>query len=358
MSGASTGLGQAFAQMLLAEGVDVWGSARDVARLAHLSTEFSGNATNAGVAPGADTANTAVANLGALEGDYPRGRHGRFTPVALDLADGAEAERIFRETAAQACGGQCENAGGDQCENAGGFDIVINNAGYSVFGDFAATDFAHWQRQIEVMLVNTARLAHAALGDWRAREAAEQGRREVASDALPPRPRALVNVSSLAAEFPLPYQTSYNIVKAGLTALSESLMIETAGTSLSVIDLRPGDYRTDFARSVLYLGEHLEELHFDAGATTPLSKERKADVPPSEARKIERLKTAKAAFERLMQGGPPPEHAARALRRALLRCRSTTLRCGRFSQAVLAPLLARFGSLALKRRVQARYFDV
>jgi hypothetical protein len=60
----------------------------------------------------------------------------------------------------------------------------------------------------------------------------------------------------------------------------------------------------------------------------------------------------------MMRSGPPPAHAAAALRRALLRGRSGTVRTGRFFQATLAPLLARLGSLALRRRIQARYFDV
>ena len=64
------------------------------------------------------------------------------------------------------------------------------------------------------------------------------------------------------------------------------------------------------------------------------------------------------AFEAMMRSGPPPAHAAAALRSALLRRRSGTVRTGRFFQAVLAPFLARFGSLDLKRRIQARYFNV
>jgi hypothetical protein len=59
-----------------------------------------------------------------------------------------------------------------------------------------------------------------------------------------------------------------------------------------------------------------------------------------------------------MQSGPPPAHAAAALRRALLRHRSGTVRTGRFFQAVAGPFLARFASLPLKRRLQARYFDL
>ena len=258
VTGASTGLGRAFADLLLAEGVEVWGTARDAARL------------------------TARPN---------------FHPVALELADGAAAEAIFLEAD----------------RGAGGFDIVINNAGYGVFGGFAETAFAVWQQQLELMLVNTARLSHAALRGMLAR-----------------RRGALVNIASLAAEFPMPYQSAYNMVKSGLSALNESLMFETADTGVIVIDFRPGDYRTDFEGSV----------RRPAALADP------------------RQQRAWAAFGRLMASGPAPAHAAASLRRALARGRSGTVRTGRFFQAGLSPLLARLGSLPLRRRILARYFGL
>ncbi|QYM79944.1 SDR family NAD(P)-dependent oxidoreductase [Horticoccus luteus] len=260
VTGASTGLGRAFADMLLAEGVRVWGTARAAERLAPLVGE-------------------------------------RFTPVVLDLKDREGALAAFRaaERAAE------------------GFDLVINNAGYGAFAEFTAVDFGVWEEQLRVMLVNTAALAHAALPPMIAR-----GR------------GALVNISSLAAEFPLPFQSAYNIAKAGLSALNESLMLELAPTGVVVLDVRPGDYRTDFEGSV---------------------RRPQSEFTP-------RMERAWRAFEALMSSGPGPAHAAASLRRALWRRRSGTVRTGRFSQAVLAPFLARFGSLALKRRLQARYFNV
>lgn len=263
VTGASAGLGRAFTEMLLAEGVRVWGTSRDPARLATLAEKY----------PGA------------------------FTPLALDLRDGGAAEAAFLAA--------------DRA--AGGFDLVINNAGYGVFAEFAATAFSIWQQQLEVMLVHTARLSHAALRGMLARQRG-----------------ALVNISSLAAEFPLPFQSAYNIAKAGLTALNESLMIETAATGVIVLDVRPGDYRTDF----------------DGSVQRP-----QANPPP-------RVHRAWAQFEKMMLSGPAPAHAAARLRAALLRNRSGTVRTGRVFQAVIGPFLARFGSLALKRRIQARYFDV
>jgi short-subunit dehydrogenase len=258
VTGASTGLGRAFADMLLAGGVEVWGTARDAARL-----------------PAQD----------------------RFHAVALELADGAAAEASFLAA--------------DRA--AGGFDLVVNNAGYGVFGGFAETGFAVWQDQLQLMLVNTARLSHAALRGMLAR-----------------RRGALVNISSLAAEFPLPFQSAYNMVKAGLSALNESLMFETEGTGVIVIDFRPGDYRTEIKDSM------------------------RRPVTITDARQ----QRAWAAFSRMMASGPAPAHAAESLRRALLRGRSGTVRTGRLFQAVIGPLIARLGSLALRHRILGRYFDL
>ena len=249
--------------MLLRDGVRVWGTSRDAVRLDSLAAR------------------------------YPT----LLTPVSLDLRNGAHAEAVFREADAEA----------------GGFDLVINNAGYGAFAPFAAADFSVWQQQLEVMLLNTARLSHAALHGMLARNRG-----------------ALVNISSLAAEFPLPFQSAYNIAKSGLSALNESLMLEVSGTGVVILDVRPGDYRTDFEGSVL-----------------------RPAVEPTP-----RASRAGAAFEAMMRSGPAPAGAATALRRALLKNRSGTVRTGRFFQAVIAPFLARFGSLALRRRIQARYYDV
>jgi short-subunit dehydrogenase len=263
VTGASTGLGRAFTRMLLDEGVKVWGTSRDARRLA----------------------------------DLVKAEPALFHPLALDLKDTAAVETTLRAA--------------DRA--AGGFDLIINNAGFGVFAEFAYVDFATWQEQLDVMLTQPARICHLALEGMLERHRG-----------------ALVNISSLAVEFPLPFQSAYNIAKAGLTALNESLMIETVDTGVIVVDFRPGDYRTDF----------------DGSVRRPQSL-----FSP-------RMTRAWAAFEAMMKSGPKPAHAAAALRRALLRRRSGTVRTGRFFQAVAAPFLTRLGSLDLKRRIQAHYFDV
>ena len=263
VTGASTGIGRAVAEMLLDEGVGVWGTARDPARLP------------------------------VREG---------FTPVALDLDADTSVDEAFQK------------ADGD----AGGFDVVVNNAGYGLFGLFADRNFSDWRRQLDAMLIRTLRLSHLGLPGMLARNRG-----------------AMVNVSSLAVDFPLPFMSGYNVVKAGLAAFSESLMIEVAGTGVIVIDFRPGDYRTNFNQKM------------QANSGTHLS----PAAPPAD-----RLRRAWNVLETNLQAAPPPMRAAADLRRALRRRRSGTVRSGTFFQARLAPLLVRLIPLGWRRAATARYF--
>lgn len=267
LTGASAGLGRAFAERLLGEGVRVWGTARDAGRLTELATRFP-----------------------AL-----------FTPVVLDLADPDAGEGAFQRAA--------KSAGG-------AFDLLINNAGYGVFGGFDAEEFAVWERQLSTMLATTLRLSHAALRGMRAR-----GR------------GCIVNVSSLAVEFPLPFMTGYNVAKAGLSAFSESLIVETRGSGITVIDFRPGDFRTDFNQAMQ--------------SVSPA-----ASVPDSLAAH------AWCALEKNMSSAPLPARAAADLRRALLRGRSGTVRSGSFFQARLAPFCSRWVPAVIRRRIAAGYFGL
>ncbi len=259
VTGVSSGLGAAFARRLLAEGVDVWGTARSLERL------------------------------------HPWASEARFHPVVLDL-ERPEAVAVFARA----------------WEDAGGFDCVINNAGYGCFGPWAEVAWQEWESQLEAMVVRTAALTQEA---WRRFQSQGHG--------------TLVNVSSLATEFPLPYMAVYNMAKAALSALSESLMFEARGSALSVIDFRPGDFRTEFNRAL-----------------------RGVATPPQE----EPLRTPWLALEQNLSRGPEPEVAAHALWRALLAKRSGIVRTGGWFQAVFAPRAVRLISARMKRWLTALYF--
>lgn len=290
VTGASAGLGHAFAEMLLTEGVRVWGTARDKARigtgagkpLRSLGSPSEGlHAVASGFArPGSDS-------LGIV-------------PVQMDLNDAAGSVKAFSDAA----------------RDAGGFDLVINNAGYGIFGEFEAVEADMWAGQVEAMLGTSLRISHAAYGEMRGR-----GR------------GCLVNISSLAVEFPLPFMSGYNVAKAGLAALSESLIFESRGSPVTVIDFRPGDYRTSFNQAMAH------------AASAPES------VPASD-----RLARAWTALEANLAAAPAPAAAAAALRRALLRNRSGVVRAGSIFQARVAPLLARWAPAGAVRWATARYY--
>lgn len=267
VTGANAGLGRAFTEMLLGEGVRVWGTSRDAARLTELATKYP-----------------------AL-----------FTPVILDLDDPAAAEAAFVRAAGSA---------------GGSFELVVNNAGYGVFGFFHETESAVWERQVSGMLNTTLRLTHAALRRMRV---GERG--------------CIVNISSLAVEFPLPFMSGYNVAKAGLSALSESLIVETNGTGINVIDFRPGDFHTDFNQAMLTSS---------------------SAVPPLRGRAA----AAWRALESHRVSAPPTSRAAVDLRRALLQGRRGTVRSGSFFQASIAPHFARVIPASLRRFIEARYFGL
>ncbi len=220
-----------------------------------------------------------------------------FVPVALDLHNATAAEAAYRQASAEA----------------GGFHLVINNAGYGIFADALATEPEVWDGQIDAMLKTTLRIGRLALLEMR------------------PRGRGyLINISSLAVEFPLPFMSGYNVVKAGLSAWSESLAVELSGSGVCIVDFRPGDYRTDFNR-VATRG---------VGADSP------------------RAERAWTILGKNLDVAPLPARAAADLRRAILSRRIGIVRSGAFFQARMAPFLVRFGTWSIRHSIMKRYFGL
>ena len=163
------------------------------------------------------------------------------------------------------------------------------------------------------MLGTTVALSHAA---WTSMRSTNQG--------------CLVHISSLAVDFPLPFMSGYNVVKAGISALSESLMTEARGTNLVVIDFRPGDFKTAFN----------ERAH-------------KVDKLESD----KRLKQAWLKLEENLNTSPQPTQAARDLKKALKAGKSGIVISGGFFQARLVPLAAHLLPKKLLRKITALYFN-
>lgn len=108
-----------------------------------------------------------------------------------------------------------------------GFDILINNAGIATSGTFMEADFARWKATIDVNLIGTMAVTHAALPHLMSRPEAH-----------------IVNLSSIAGCWGSPGVVAYCSSKHGVTGFTRSLEYELAGTSIGVTSIHPSMART------------------------------------------------------------------------------------------------------------------
>jgi uncharacterized protein len=183
ITGASSGIGSAFARSLAARGSNLILVARRLDRLDALATE--------------------------LERD-----HGIVaTTVALDLASSTAATDL--RAAISATGLHATS--------------LINNAGFGTFGPFIDDDPDGLAREIAVDISAPVHLSSAFLPDL------------IASGG-----GFLINVASMAAYTPTPRMAVYGAAKAFILSFTESLWAELRGTGITVFALSPGATSTEF----------------------------------------------------------------------------------------------------------------
>jgi short-subunit dehydrogenase len=182
ITGASSGIGAAFARQLAAREFNLVLVARREERLRAMAAE--------------------------LERKFPI--HAEV--LAADLSETAGIERVEKRI------GEIED-----------LYLLINNAGFGAPGDFAETDIHDHLDMIHVHVVASVRLMHAALPCMIAR-----GRGGV------------INVSSVAGLAPIPSHATYSATKGYLILFSEAVQVELKGTGVQIQALCPGFTRTEF----------------------------------------------------------------------------------------------------------------
>ena len=108
-------------------------------------------------------------------------------------------------------------------------DILINNAGFSSSGPFHELSLDEQMRQIQVNVVAVVRLTHAAL-----------------STMVPRRGGGILNVSSVEGFLPAPGNATYSATKAYVTSFTEAVHEEVASVGVRVTCVCPGLTRTEF----------------------------------------------------------------------------------------------------------------
>ncbi len=111
----------------------------------------------------------------------------------------------------------------------GRIDILINNAGFGISGAVEFTDTTDVRRLFDVNFFGMVRMNRAVLPLMR-----QQGGGRI------------VNLSSVAAPVPIPFQTYYSAGKAAVNSYTMALSNEVKPFGISVCAVMPGDIKTGF----------------------------------------------------------------------------------------------------------------
>lgn len=183
ITGASSGIGEAFARRLAADGHNLVLVARREEKLAKICDE--------------------------LMADHEILAH----YVAIDLNDYQADLRLFKETAHH------------NIE----VDWLINNAGFGSMGDFSDLNVENELEMISLNVMALVALTHRYLQQMRERKSG-----------------TIINVSSTASFQPIPFMATYAATKAFVTSFTEALAEENREYGIRVMALCPGATETNF----------------------------------------------------------------------------------------------------------------
>ena len=120
----------------------------------------------------------------------------------------------------------------------GRIDILINNAGFGISGAVEFTDTTDVRRLFDVNFFGMVRMNRAVIAAMRSRGS---GR--------------IVNLSSVAAPVPIPFQTYYSASKAAINSYTMALGNELRPFGITVCAVMPGDIHTGFTAARHKVGQ-------------------------------------------------------------------------------------------------------
>jgi len=180
ITGASRGFGKLWAEALLQRGDKVVATARDLSTLDDLVTKYGDN----------------------------------ILPLQLDVNDRAAGIAAINKAKA----------------HFGTIDVLVNNAGYGLFGTIEETTEEEARGQIETNFFGLLWLTQAILPVMR-----QQGHGHI------------IQVSSVLGHATLPVLGLYNASKFAVEGLSETLATEVKGFGINVTLIEPNGFATDWA---------------------------------------------------------------------------------------------------------------
>ncbi len=187
VTGASSGIGQAAALALAAQGATVALAARRRDRLDELAARISDDG-------------------------------GHALAIEADITSAEQAQALVAQTVSEL----------------GRLDTLVNNAGMMLLGPVVDAPLEEWEQMVAINVQGLLYCAHAALEHLIS--AAQDGPRRVAD---------MVNISSVAGRVARNGSGVYNLTKHGVGAFSESLRQELSGRRVRVSLVEPGAVATE-----------------------------------------------------------------------------------------------------------------
>ena len=259
VTGASSGIGKATAEHLIADGHTVYGAARRVEKMKGLEEK----------------------------GGYA---------IQMD---------VTKENEIQACVNQI-------IEKEGHIDVLVNNAGYAVYGPVENVSLDDARRQFEVNLFGLAAITKEVIPHMREQKSG-----------------TIINISSVGGKVYTPFGAWYHATKHALEGWSDCLRLELEEFGIDVVIIEPGIIKTEFA-DVMY------DPMVERSKGTPY--EKKTEIL---------AKATKGAYEKDGQNSPPSV-IAKTISNAVSSKRPKT----RYAAGKLAKML-----IFLRGLISDRWFD-
>lgn len=251
VTGASSGIGKAIAEFLAQKGYRVYGTSRK----ANVIDSLPESSPNSHIEDRSDN------------------------QVATNSAGG-----FLKMLQLDVCNEESVKAAVDRVlEAEGELGIVINNAGMGIAGSVEDTSQQEAFLQFDTNFFGMHRVVRQVLPSMR-----KHGR------------GLIINISSVGAVFPIPYQSMYVASKAAIEGMSGSLRNELRPFGIKVALIEPGDTKTGFTGSRLFV-----KAGGDSSAYTEYSKKSIAVMERDESNGPEPIVVAKVVGKIINRRNPP-----------------------------------------------------
>ncbi|HYK72677.1 MAG TPA: SDR family oxidoreductase [Pseudoneobacillus sp.] len=213
VAASSQGLGQAIAEMFLAEGANVMISGRDEEKLKTVSSLLQKNA------------------------------NGKVCFKKTDITKSGEITELIEETV----------------KEFGTIDILINNAGGPPAGNFESITDEQWYKSFELNLLSYIRMIRAALPYLKSNGG------------------KIINIASTSIKEPIPGLILSNTFRTGIVGLAKTLSQELAPYNILINTVAPGRINTERVKhldevNAQKFGLTLEEVEGEAKNNIPLKR--------------------------------------------------------------------------------------